>query len=78
MLRLDRKPHPFESGDRLQRFLDLVHAAFAHRRKTLRYNLSRYLEDADLAKALSGIDGDDRAERIDLEQWIAMGRKRGI
>ena len=76
MLRLDRKPHPFETGDRLRRFLELIHAAFAHRRKTLRYNLSRYLDGAELAKTLESIDGNARAEHIDLEQWIELGRNR--
>lgn len=74
MLRLDRKPHPFEQGDQLQRFLDLVHAAFAHRRKTLRFNLSRHLDEAAMQKVLSTVSGDERAERVELEKWIELGR----
>ncbi len=73
MLRLDRKPHPFESGDRLARFLDLVHAAFAHRRKTLRYNLARRLDEPALGEALTIVDGGQRAEVIPLEDWLRLG-----
>ncbi len=37
MIRMDRKSHPFEQGDALPAFIALVRAAFAHRRKTLRF-----------------------------------------
>jgi len=73
MVRLDRKAHAFEAGDRLARFLELVRAAFAHRRKTLRYNLSRHLDEAALARALALVDGSERAERIELAAWIGLG-----
>jgi 16S rRNA (adenine1518-N6/adenine1519-N6)-dimethyltransferase len=73
MIRLDRKPHPFEQGDRLSRFLELVRAAFAHRRKTVRYNLARHLNEAELSEALRKVDGAERAERIELTDWISLG-----
>jgi 16S rRNA A1518/A1519 N6-dimethyltransferase RsmA/KsgA/DIM1 with predicted DNA glycosylase/AP lyase activity len=74
MIRLDRKPHPFEQGEQLDAFLRLVRAAFAHRRKTVRYNLARHLDEPALANALRHIDGSERAERIDLHTWIALGQ----
>ena len=73
MLRLDRKPHPFERGNALRHFLDLVHAGFAHRRKTLRYNLARHLDDIALERAAQTVDLTKRAEAIELESWIRLG-----
>jgi 16S rRNA (adenine1518-N6/adenine1519-N6)-dimethyltransferase len=74
MLRLDPQPHPFEGPDALAKFIDLLHAAFAHRRKTLRYNLNRFTQPA-VAEALTrGLDDKVRAEQLTLETWIALGR----
>lgn len=75
MIRLDRQPHPFEQGEDLDRFIKLLRAAFAHRRKTVRYNLARHLAEPALNKALELIDGDERAERIELEDWVRLGRE---
>jgi 16S rRNA (adenine1518-N6/adenine1519-N6)-dimethyltransferase len=75
MVRLDRRRHPFEQGDKLERFIKLLRTAFAHRRKTLRYNLTRYLDEEAVTKSLAHIDGSERAERIDLADWTAMGEQ---
>jgi len=72
MIRMDRKAHPFEQGDALVRFIDLLHTAFSHRRKTLRYNLSRVLDDSVLAS--STLDLSMRAQQVSTETWIAFGR----
>jgi len=75
MLRLDRREHPFERGDTLRCFLDVVHAAFAHRRKTLRFNLERHLADDALAQAAGIVDLAKRAEAVELCSWIELGRR---
>lgn len=77
MLRLDRKAHPFEAGDALTRFIELLHAAFAHRRKTLRYNLGKHLDESSIAAAGEVVDLSERAEALDLETWIALGQTLG-
>ncbi len=75
MIRLDRKRHhPFEAADSLAEFIALVRAAFTHRRKTLGYNLSRYLNDCDLSTAADQLDLTKRAEVIDIEAWISLGK----
>jgi 16S rRNA (adenine1518-N6/adenine1519-N6)-dimethyltransferase len=75
MLRLDRQEHPFEQGEALRRFFDLVHAGFAHRRKTLRFNLQRHLTDKALAQAAEIVDLAQRAEAVELGAWIELGRR---
>lgn len=74
MLRMDRRSHAFEQAGHLQQFIDLLHAAFAHRRKTLRYNLARFLVDDDLARAAANVDLSLRAEEVPLEHWIELGK----
>ncbi|HRX83800.1 MAG TPA: 16S rRNA (adenine(1518)-N(6)/adenine(1519)-N(6))-dimethyltransferase RsmA [Phycisphaerae bacterium] len=74
MIRLDHQPHDFEQEGQLAAFSGLVRAAFAHRRKTVRYNLARYLNEQDLATALTIVDGQERAERIGLDTWITLGK----
>lgn len=73
MIRMDRKAHPFEQGDALARFIDLLHAAFSHRRKTLRYNLPRAVDESVLAS--SSLDLSMRAQQVDVESWIEFGRR---
>jgi 16S rRNA (adenine1518-N6/adenine1519-N6)-dimethyltransferase len=75
MLRLDRRPHPFANDDALRAFVELVKAAFAHRRKTLRFNLGRHLSAELLDRAASTVDLGRRAEAIALDQWIRLGRE---
>lgn len=74
MMRMDRRRHAFEAPGCLQGFIDLLHAAFAHRRKTLRYNLSRFLADELLAAAAAEADLSQRAEQIPLDDWIILGK----
>lgn len=51
-------------------FGDIVKAAFAQRRKTLRNALSGWLDDEQIAAA--GIDPSVRAERLSVEDFIAL------
>ncbi len=73
MIRLTRKPHAFEQARRLRAFFDLVKLAFAHRRKTLRYNFSRSLSDDQLTRAARIVDLGRRAESVPLDEWIQLG-----
>ena len=49
MIRIDVERNPFETPDRLARFIEFVRTCFAHRRKTLKYNLARVVESDELA-----------------------------
>jgi 16S rRNA (adenine1518-N6/adenine1519-N6)-dimethyltransferase len=74
MIRIDRRESPLPAAD-LERFNALIHAAFAHRRKTLRYNLGRHLSDEALAVAAEIIDLNDRAEAVELARWIELSKR---
>lgn len=61
-------------GNRAKVF-SVVDACFAHRRKTLRAGLSEYAGSPALAETAlrsAGIDPSDRAERLELEQFVAL------
>lgn len=61
-------------GNRTKVF-SVVDACFAHRRKTLRAGLSEYAGSPALAETAlrsAGIDPSDRAERLELEQFVAL------
>lgn len=53
---------------------ELLHCAFAHRRKTLLNNLRGFRNINDWGKTLgsSGIDGNMRAEDLECEQWLNL------
>ncbi len=75
MLRLDVDRNPFETPDGLRAFAELVHGGFAHRRKTLRYNLSRVLDDDALRTVEDEFDLSLRPEAIDVATWVHLGRR---
>ena len=71
-------PHPDRPGDETW-FRRVVKGAFAHRRKTLQNALSASfpaLERDEVRRALidSGIEPDRRAETLDIEAFIRLGR----
>lgn len=66
---MTRKHHPFESSDRLVQFASLLRDAFAHRRKTLRHNLSGY------ALNNSAVDLSARAQEYSVGKWIEIGQE---
>lgn len=81
--RRERPLHEFPTEESFTRFLNLVRACFAHRRKTLENSLA--LEAGKLGwtgspgKALLterlaeiGIDGGRRAETLKIEEFVAM------
>jgi len=56
--------------------LSLLHAAFAHRRKTLANNLSPYLTEAQIALvcAAANVSPKSRAEEVPPAAWVGMAR----
>jgi 16S rRNA (adenine1518-N6/adenine1519-N6)-dimethyltransferase len=77
-IRLDLHRRPFEPAGPLGGFVELVRAGFAHRRKTLHYNLRpRYAERLDGAIAELGLDVRIRAEAVSVGDWIRLFRSLG-
>jgi 16S rRNA (adenine1518-N6/adenine1519-N6)-dimethyltransferase len=74
MVRIRRRPDA-PTGERRQRLLDLVDAAFAQRRKTLRNNLRGLVAGDELAAAAdaAGIDLGARAETLDAAAITRLG-----
>jgi 16S rRNA (adenine1518-N6/adenine1519-N6)-dimethyltransferase len=74
MVRIRRRADA-PTGQRRQRLLDLVDAAFAQRRKTLRNNLRALAAGDDLAAAAdtAGIDLGARAETLDAAAITRLG-----
>jgi 16S rRNA (adenine1518-N6/adenine1519-N6)-dimethyltransferase len=74
MVRIRRRPDA-PTGERRQRLLDLVDAAFAQRRKTLRNNLRGLATADDLAAAAdaAGVDLGARAETLDAAAITRLG-----
>jgi 16S rRNA (adenine1518-N6/adenine1519-N6)-dimethyltransferase len=70
VVRLRPLPHPLVAADRMDSFGNLVGAAFAHRRKTLRNNLKGML-DGDQIGAL-GIDPGVRTESLSLHDLVRL------
>jgi 16S rRNA (adenine1518-N6/adenine1519-N6)-dimethyltransferase len=58
--------------------LSLLHAAFAHRRKTLANNLSRHMPEDRVAAvcAAAGASPGSRAEEVPPDAWLEMARVR--
>jgi len=69
---MTRRPEPLVPTAQLKRFADLVRAAFAHRRKTLRYNLLRSLTPGELSAAETAIDLSRRAETVTMSEWVRL------
>jgi 16S rRNA (adenine1518-N6/adenine1519-N6)-dimethyltransferase len=61
------------------RFVRLVHAAFAHRRKTMKNNVAAFFggtRQTEDALASAGIDPASRAEKLSVEQFLALSEIR--
>ena len=74
MVRVTRRKGALPRGQR-HRVGQVVEAAFAQRRKTLRNNLRAAYGDAGLAAlAEAGIDPSARAETLDVDAFVALAR----
>ncbi|HEY3241914.1 MAG TPA: rRNA adenine dimethyltransferase family protein [Phycisphaerae bacterium] len=77
MLRIDRTGNPFGDLARLARFIEFVRACFGHRRKTLRYALTRTLGDSTCAALGALVDLQRRPETIAVGEWLELWRAAG-
>ncbi len=75
MLRLDVHRQNLASARDLACFTALVREAFAHRRKTLRYNLSRCLDQQAYTVAEQLLDLSRRPEDLGVQEWLQLARR---
>jgi len=72
LVRIVRRDPPDISSERL---FPVIRAAFAHRRKTLRNNLAALAgPDPAALLAAAGVDPGDRAEQLDLAEFISIAK----
>ena len=74
MYRLDVVEHPFADRGQLLSFATLVRAAFCHRRKTLRHNLTRHVGPTACGAAAAIVDLGCRPETVTPNQWVEINR----
>ena len=67
--------NPFETHERLARFFELVRAGFAHRRKTLKHNLTHTLGASRCQNLSETIDLSRRAESLTVDEWVQLARR---
>ena len=58
-----------------QRFFDLIHTGFAHKRKVLAGNLKELFAEKTLyILEKAGVKENSRAENLSLDQWISISK----
>ncbi|MBI1841030.1 MAG: ribosomal RNA small subunit methyltransferase A [Verrucomicrobia bacterium] len=74
---LDRRPAPLITGSSRSLFIKLVKTAFSQRRKMMLKLLKEEWPEAAVAEAMRnvGLRADVRAEKVSLEQFVAMARQ---
>lgn len=75
MLKMDVGRNPFETHERLGRFMNLLRSGFAHRRKTLKYNLARVIEEESCRTIADEFDLTRRPETLSVDEWIALSQR---
>lgn len=75
MLKLDVGRNPFGTVERLGRFMELLRAGFAHRRKTLKYNLARVAGEDVYRTLADAFDLSRRPEALSVDEWVALGTR---
>ncbi len=73
MIRVDVQRNPFETLERLKRFSKLVRGGFAHRRKTLKFNLSQAAGEGVVRDLSREFDLRSRPEALSVLEWVALG-----
>ena len=71
ILKLTTRETPLIAPEMENDFFTIVNAGFCERRKKLRNSLPKFFGD-DPTPLLKGIDGDRRAETLDITEWITM------
>lgn len=83
MLHVDPMPFHAREIESSEDLASLVRAGFAHRRKTLAYNLGRMMDKTHVTRSLveADIEGSLRPERLAVADWVrlakAVGKVRG-
>ena len=72
MLRLDTRENPFTTPEAVAGFIRFVREAFHHRRKTLKFNLARILNEQALTTAATLIDLTRRPEDLSVQEWAEL------
>lgn len=71
ILKLITREKPLIAHEMEQDFFTMVNAGFCERRKKLKNALVKFFGE-DPTKLLDGIDGDRRAETLDIGEWITL------
>lgn len=71
ILKLTTRAMPLITPEMETDFFTMVNAGFCERRKKLRNSLPKFFGD-DPTPLLKGIDGDRRAETLNIEEWIVL------
>jgi 16S rRNA (adenine1518-N6/adenine1519-N6)-dimethyltransferase len=78
MIRADHERNPLESTERLHRFMNFLRQAFAHRRKTLKFNLTKAAGEEACRSAANLVDLSARPESLSANQWLALAEHLDI
>ncbi len=71
ILKLTTRKKPLIASEMEPDFFTMVNAGFHERRKKLKNSLPKFFGD-DPTPLLKGIDGDRRAETLDINEWIIL------
>lgn len=71
ILKLTTRAKPLIAHEMERDFFTMVNAGFCERRKKLKNALVKFFGE-DPTKLLKGIDGDRRAETLDIGEWITL------
>lgn len=71
VMRLVARPEPLVSPEMERDFFTIVNAGFSERRKKLRNSLQKFF-GTDPTPLLGTIDGDRRAETLDIAEWLTI------
>ncbi len=78
IIRADYEQNPRETTERLDRFMDFLRQAFAHRRKTLKFNLTKAAGEEGCRSAAEIVDLSARPESLSANQWLALAEHLDI
>jgi len=74
ILRLTRKPSPFETHAAQDSFVTVVRRCFEHRRKTLRGAMSYFLDGETCQRVCQVFDGQRRPQTLSAQEWVSLSR----
>ncbi len=80
LVKFERWPEPWDAGVSCGQVFEVIDAAFAQRRKTLRAALASWAESANAAERVlraAGVDPALRGEALDVTQYIRIAQAAG-